>query len=291
MPARAESLASERWLVVSNCQTHGFANSLQAFVPDVEVVPLYPHTFNRRPIAMNRILAGFDRLFISPGIEEMMPKARLDRVPIHTPLPWFGFRAYHPDLVYVEAQGNRIKSPADDYHSGIALAAYRKGMSLADTRRLFRLRTYEECGFLGWWEAERDRIVQHVAQTGVDISSRILRWGRHDAFMYSVNHPKIRVLFDIAQELVRSTGRDPQRGVTMPHDNLALASGYAVYPEIGESLGVTGAYLFKTYDTYRQFGLDEFLAGCFSIYDRYPAGALKVTDEFARIMARIEQAL
>lgn len=284
-------MAQERWLVIANCQTLGLANSLQSLVPDVEVTGMYPHSFNNAPLRNNRTLAQYDRLFISPGIEKMIPRARLERIKQHTMLPWFSFRAYHPDLVYAQCGGVTFKSPADDYHSGIALAAYRKGMSLADTRELYRGRTFEICGLFGWWQSERDRIVDHLHQIGIDITHQIRRWGDNDAFMYSTNHPKIRVLFDLAKELVKSIGREPLANVTMPHDNLAYAGGFAVYPEIGESLGVPGSYIFKTYDTYRQFGLDEFLAGSFAMYDRYPREALGVTGEFRQTFEQIERAL
>lgn len=284
-------MSRERWLVVSNCQTHGIANSLQALAPDVEVKGMYPHSFNNAPIRNNRALGQFDVLFISGGIEALMPRARLERIPKHVALPWFSFRAYHPDLVYAQCAGKTFKSPADDYHSGIALAAYRKGLSLADTRRLFTGRTYEACGLFGWWPAERDRMVVHLEQIGIDIARQIRRWGRDEAFMYSNNHPRIRVLFDIAAQLIRKTGREPLQGATMPHDNLAFAGGFAVYPEIGESLGVPGAYLFKTFDTYRQFGLDEFLAGSFAIYDQYPRQSLGVTGEFQQAFDRIDAAI
>lgn len=287
----SEQRARERWLVISNCQTHGFANSLQALAPDVEVVPLYPHTFNRRPRTFNRRLEGFDRLFISPGVERLMTKAKLERIPQHVYLPWFGFRAYHPDLVYVEAQGERLKSPADDYHSGIVLAAYLRGMSIADTRALFTMKTFESCQMLGWWDAERSRIIAHCAEIGLDIAPLIAGWGRREAFMYSNNHPKVRVLFDIAKLLVRATGCEPLEGATLPHDNLAMASGFAVYPEIGETLGVSGAYLFKTYDTYRQFGLTEFITGCFDIYAQHPRDTLAVAAEFEEDFARTKAAI
>jgi len=284
-------MVEERWLVISNCQTHGFANSLQALVPEVEVRSMYPHTFNNAPFRNNRLFSQYDRLFISTGIELTMPRAKLDRIPQHTALPWFGFRAYHPDLVYAQCNGIPFKSPADDYHSGIALAAYRRGLSVADTRRLFTSRVFEACGFMDWWEPERDCMIKHLEETGIDITKQINRWGRDDAFMYSNNHPKIRVLFDIARELVKNLGREPLAGATMPHDNLAFASGFAVYPEIGECLGVPGAYLFKTFDTYRQINLDEFLAGSFASYDRFPNEELGVTAEFAAAFDRIELAI
>ncbi len=41
-----------------------------------------------------------------------------------------------------------------------------------------------------------------------------------------------------------------------------------------------GADLFKTFETCGQFGLEEFLAGSFAIYERYPPEQLVITSEF-----------
>lgn len=104
--------------------------------------------------------------------------------------------------------------------------------------------------------------------------------------MYSINHPKIRVLFGIARKITENLGIEAPRGALLPADNLAFASGFAVYPEIGENLGVEGSYLFKTYDSYRQFGLEEYIAGCFQVYAQYPDGQIKPSAEFSSIVEK-----
>lgn len=292
MPLHDNSLGAERWLVISNCQTHGYANSLQSLAPEVEVFPLYAHTFLKKQSLHNKMMSSFDRLFISKGIERLIPRAKLDLIPQHVQLPWFGFRAYHPDLVYVQdSEGNRVKGPADDYHSALVLAAYAKGLRQADVVKLFRRDVFQACGYFELWEPERDRVSAHVAEAGIDISGSWGSWGKHDAFMYSINHPKIRVLHGISRKILTSIGLNPQQGALLPADNLAYASGFAIYPEIGENLGVDGAYLFKTYDTYRQFGLEEFIAGCFHVYDTFAAGSLRPVQEFEFVVERANQAI
>lgn len=133
-------------------------------------------------------------------------------------------------------------------------------------------------------------MIAHLDQIRIDIATPIRRWGLYEAFMYSNKHPKIRVLFDIAKQLVRRTGREFQESSTMLHDNLAFAGGLAIYHKIGESPDVPGADLFKTFDTSRQFGLEEFLAGSFAIYERYPPAQLVITSEFQRTFDLIEAA-
>lgn len=280
-----------RWLVISNCLTQGLVNSLQALAPHAEVDGLYPHVFNRRPLRHNRQLSGYDLLFISPGLEAAMPQAALDRIPHHVALPWLSFRAYHPDLVYVEVDGIRVKGPADDYHSGIALAAYQMGLSIAETLRLFNGATYQACGMMELWSHEWIRMHDHFAGIGLDLRRSAVNWGRHQPFMYSNNHPKIGPVFDIAKALLARLEIQTLPGATCPHDNLAFASGFAVYPEIGEALGVEGAMVFKTYDTYRQIDLSSFVAGCFDVYDRLPRVRLTVIDEFAADFTRTRDAI
>jgi hypothetical protein len=236
-------------------------------------------------------MGEYDLMFISPGLEATMPQAHFERIPQQVALPWIGFRAYHPDLVYVQSGSTRLKGPADDYHSGIALAAYRLGMCVKDTIRLFNGETFQTCGLMDWWPAEWTRLNEHLSAIDLDLRRESLIWGRREAFMYSNNHPKIGVVFDIATALLRKIGREPLDGATIPHDNLAFASGFAVYPEVGEALGVPGNYVFKTYDTYRQFGLEEFIASCFAVYDQYPREFLNVIPEFRPDFQKTELAV
>ncbi|GFM31478.1 uncharacterized protein PY1_contig-18-16 [Novosphingobium sp. PY1] len=258
----------DNWLVISNCQTYGFANCLQAQVSDALVNGVDVLLFTSDPETYASKVHEADILFISAEIREaLIPLGMAEDKP-WVDLPMFTFRAYHPDLTYIKHGGDLVSGPTNHYHSAIAFACFKAGLSESDTLRHFNRDFFDSCGYFGIWSAERDRLVSEVLKTGVDISEPIRRWGRESAFMYSINHPKIRVLYDISTELIKLQGKKPVSGV-MPHDNLTSGPHFSVYPEIAETLGVTGSYVFKDHESYRPFNLEHFIYGSFDVYRKY----------------------
>jgi hypothetical protein len=270
----------EQWLVISNCQTFGLANCLQAQASDVLVTGVDTLLFNSDPERFNGEMERYSTLFIADGVKQELTSARIDAIPEHVPLPMFTCRAFHPDLVYLLQDERPVTGPAGDYHSAIAYACFLAGMSVADTLGRFTGSLLERCGYMGMWLPERDRLVKELAGFGLDIGLPIRTWGRKGAFMYSINHPRIHVLHDIAAELLRARDRTPFPDGIVPHDNLATGAGFAVYPEIGEALGVAGSYAFKDVGSYRPIDLASFVTGCFESYARFAPGSIKPHPQF-----------
>lgn len=281
----------ERWLVMSNCQTVGLANCLQAQTSEIEVVALDPGKFNRQKWRANGRMAGFDRLLIYPAIQSEVPRARLDRIGRHVTLPIITFRGYHPDLIYIFNRGKPLSGPVSHYHSAIAFACYLQGIGPEDAQRYFTGQFYERCGYLDFWTAERDRLLAEFAGAGLDIGRDFAGWGRAAAFMYSYNHPRIQPIYDMASALLQAQGVSPRRSDLIPHDNLAGNAAFAVYPEIGEALGVRGQYEFRTGRDYRPMDLPDYLARCHALYAAMPAGDLEPFPEFRRQVEHIRTLL
>jgi hypothetical protein len=270
----------EQWLVISNCQTYGIANCLQAQAQDIVVSGIDSLLFNSDPERFNAELSRYDKLFIPHGISDTLTDARLGDIVDHVELPIITFRAFHPDLIYLLHDDRPIAGPARDYHSAIAYACFCAGMSVADTTSRFTGLLFERCGYLRMWLPERDRLVGYLARLGLDITQPIRSWGRSEAFMYSINHPRIQVLHVLAAELLRAQGRKPFAHAITPHDNLASSAVFAIYPEIGEALGIAGGYAFKNHDSYRPVDLTGFVAGCFEIYARIEPNLIKPHPQF-----------
>lgn len=263
----------EKWLVISACQATGLGNCIQSLVSDVVVTALDIALFNSDPKRFVEEMSNYSKLFLNPGVADLLPPGGIDKIADRIAVPAVFFRPYHPDLVYLECDGQVLRGPLGDYHSAIAYGCFSKGMSVSDTLRYFNGGFYERCGYTSLWLPERERLVREMAASGIDIADPLRRWGRSRAFMHSSNHPHIHVLHDIARELVRMQGRTPVAGGVIPHDNLQLAECFAVYPEIGEALGVEGSYIFKG-DTYRPLDLIEFVTKSFEIYSSFPQGTV-----------------
>ena len=271
----------ERWIVISNCQTFGLANSLQVQADDIEVVGVDTYLFNSDPDRYNEELSQSSLLICANGVESYMPRADFTRAAARRVVPTISIRAYHPDLVYLSHNDKLVDGPSSDYHSAIVFAAFTKGMTVHDTQLLFNGKFYERCGYFDLWLHERDRQIQDFKEYGLDISIPIRRWGRNQAFMYSINHPRIVCLYDIATEILRLTGRSPKIGDLIPSDNLAIGAYFPVYPEIAENLGVKGNYRFKPIGTYRSIGLSEYISNCFSVYERLPKGEIRAINDWS----------
>ena len=277
----------ERWALISNCQTYGLAHSLQLQAEGVTVEPVDVAQFGQQLAHHNARLPEYDRVLVGRSALDVAGAdfARARRV---DEVPELAFPAYHPDMTYVVSDGQLLNGPLDVYHSTIAFVAHSRGRSVADTLPLFNGATYAASGYLDRWTRDRDGLIAHYAALGLDVGQAVRGWGRRGAFMYSTNHPRIHVLYDIARIYLEREGYSPRVSDVLPHDNLANGGAFAVYPEVGDALGVPGAYLFKRAWEYTQIGLEEYVARCFEVYDRHPRGALATHAVFRESFERVD---
>lgn len=265
---------------MSNCQTVGLANCLQAQASGIEVSPLDPGKFKAQRWRANAEMRGYDRLLIYPAIQSEVPKAKVERIGSHVQLPIITFRGYHPDLIYLHNRGRPLGGPISHYHSAIAFACYLQGIGPKEATSYYNGQFFERCGYHDIWSGERDRLIAEFAAAGLDIRRHFLDWGRGSAFMYSYNHPRIRPLYDMASALLESLDLPPRRSDLIPHDNLANSAIFAIYPEIGENVGVQGQYEFRAAGNYRSIGLAEYIDRCFALYATLQVRDLEPFHEF-----------
>ncbi|SCB35912.1 WcbI family polysaccharide biosynthesis putative acetyltransferase [Rhizobium hainanense] len=263
----------ETWLVVSNCQTFGLANSLKLLGPRFHIDAMDIWAFRKNIEKYKKELPRYFRVVLHPQFRNLDfdfgLAQNLDFIPS------INFDAYHPDICYAFS-GGPIEGPMGSYHSMIVLAAYEAGLGIEATRKLFRRDVFEGCGFFARWEQERAQLLKHFSEHGLDISPSFTQWSRGDAFMYSVNHPKVHCIYDIARAFLKRLGVEPVDGELMPADNLLNGPCYPVYPEIAEAFGARGSYLFKLPNDYRLITLEQFIEFSFAVYSRLPPGSILV---------------
>ncbi|MEA2759764.1 MAG: hypothetical protein QOH65_2377 [Methylobacteriaceae bacterium] len=196
---------------------------------------------------------------------------------------WFPlliFTAYHPDLILVfdPTKGNSlIHCGTGPCHSALVFFAYRAGLPVEAALRLFRREVYEALGYFDVWEGAAAALLEQGRQYGLDLSADLVRWTTRGCFMYSVNHPKPYVMYDIARMLLRSVGRPsgPIDFDTYAVDDIVRGYIFPVYPEIAEFYGVSGSYIFKAshYRLSKNLGrfwdLPGYIQHCYGVYGRY----------------------
>ncbi len=158
------------------------------------------------------------------------------------------FPAYHPDLVYAKSGEELAEiSALLEYNSSLVLYAWMSSLSPAQAIKLFCDPVYEKLGFYAYWDEARPWLIEAFQQVGLAFRPDMDRLAASGCFMHSTNHPKLRLLAVVARLLVEKMGltpatRNPHEFI---HDNLADASVWPVYPEIGQRLGIDGEYAFK----------------------------------------------
>ncbi|RQV20630.1 hypothetical protein DF039_12380 [Burkholderia cenocepacia] len=218
-------------------------------------------------------------MFLNEDLQQEFSYLQVSRKTI-VPSVWFG--GYHPDVCLVTKDGAAVKTPLDDYNSIVAIASYKKGLSVAEAVKRFNANTYRAAGYFDIWALEKSHILPRWKSMGYDLAPAFRRWSMRGAFMFSGNHPHIACLYDIATHVTRAAGFEPVVGdeSLLPHDNLKHGPIYPVYPEIGEALGVQGSYWFKRPNRYGLLSLEQFVAESYASYAQADKDALQVSPVF-----------
>ena len=189
--------------------------------------------------------------------------------------PSIYFAAYHPDLLYLRSADRYVETPLFHYNSKLALAGYLEGLSVDSTVALFEASVFRRVGYLDAWDTSVTFLRREIAKSDVKLDDVPARWSRGGAFMYSVNHPRLRVLADVAHAMLCSAGLRSRTSnpETYLLDWTKKGAIWPIYPVIAAALGVDGDYCFKSHSTDAEptiLDLREFVATSFTVYDRYP---------------------
>jgi hypothetical protein len=283
------SLLVEAWLVISNAQTHNLANSLRLLSNDIRIDHADIWTFRANAAQYQKLIPTYDRVIIHPLVEhgygDFSAAGQLNRIPS------IKFDAYHPDICFVLARNAALNGAMGAYHSMIVLAAFQAGLSLEKTRALFRRDIFERCGFLDRWDGERQQLLGHFAEYGLDISTPFRAWSRRECFMYGIDHSKARPIHDIAHVFLKTCGIEPNETDIVPADTIMTGCCFPVYPEIGEALGVEGSYMFKQHQEYRLIELERFIELSFAVYAQFPKEDIRLDPRFSERYQAVTSAI
>lgn len=243
----------------------GLASCLELLCNSICVEWYDPSSYPKHAASILSNLDKYDRIIVCPAVEiqqkiDFGTRDNIWRLP--APL----FSSYHPDLCYLSAEGDLARGPLGHYHSAIAYAAFVCGLQEQDTLALYCENTYAKLGYFDRWVHDRNAYLDAFKTFGFDISSKFVEWSRTGPFMYTINHPKMSCLRDVAIVALARANLEINNTQILPHDNLANGPIFPVYPEIGARLGVWGSYLFKPGGTYQVKKLDQFVAESFQVY-------------------------
>lgn len=271
---------TQKWLVVSNCQTAGLGNSLSLLCPKAKVETCDIWKFNAEWETWRERLPSYDHVLLNPHLPNLEPE-RFAAFSNVTWLPGLIFGAFHPDLVAVFSNNSTwVRTPLGFYNSLIVVTAFKAGLPEEKAVELFREETYRRLGFLDRWETEKTELFSHFDRYGWDIRSAFAHWTRSGCFMHSSYHPRIEALYELSRVVARRLVEDGavDSGIH-PIDNLTAGAIYPVYPEIAEQYGIAnGHYFFKPPLTFSLLSLSDFVAASYESYRGYDLETLDVPD-------------
>jgi GSCFA family protein/polysaccharide biosynthesis acetyltransferase WcbI-like protein len=252
-------------LVAGSCQAAPLASCLAVMLPSIRVelvpFPVDPET-----------LAADDDIIVRQRNRRSVWGLRADRDNEYL-YPRIFFNAFHPDLVYIAGPVGSPMPPLGDFHSSLALYGFHRGLSVAETARLFSEPVFERLGFFRCWDAAKHTVLEEGRAIDFPLERLFARWERMGCFMHAANHPALTVIADLAREVLRGAGLPP--AVPAPEyylvDPMLHMAVWPVYPEIGARLGLPGAYAFKMAQpadrtTPAMLDLEEFIERSFEAY-------------------------
>jgi hypothetical protein len=283
-----------RVAVVGNCAAPGLARAIQALSPDafVQHFSINEIHFLESSIIKD-IFKGFD---VSLSVAEISSYATLNeevsKIGRTHLWPSIVFTGYHPDIMYLDFDGRAATSHFGPYHSRIAAVAYATELSVEDTAERFNALTFGRLGYFDAYALGKNQFLSTANHYGLDVEEDFARWEQAGPFMYTINHPKMSVINDIARKLIKASGLELNGDNPVEEaepDYFADNIIWPIYPEIAQRLGnLSGSYEFKQVGHLTagvpSLHLEEFIDKCFRKYadsgltsDRFRTrGVLKV---------------
>jgi len=285
MPRRAR----ERWIVLSNCQTLSMARGISALAETIDCDGCDAWQMAGRLAEDPDYFLRYDFMLLLGNLWNFPGFPPKDRLPPYVEMPCFSFTGYHPDCCYVAADGENVTDGViGPYHSMIALAGYKEQIGPTATARFFNGGIYEQAGYYGHWLAQRDEMIRRFAKFGYDIAGIFRKASRGRSFMHTIDHPDIVLMTELAKVILRRLDRPHREEAPLPVDVLANVS-WPVYPEIGEQLGVAGAYRFRPLDRYATLDLNEYLEEAFASFGHWDRSRLRVSRHIQPRLQHIRQ--
>jgi hypothetical protein len=272
LPEREIARAGMKILVLGNCQVHGLAQCLQVMIPEASVVARF--------LTLDALadIGEFDDIFLQTRRANSAVQAAVydtavaragDRI---IRWPTFFYSGFHPDLVYAFAGGELVHTPLGHYNSALAIFGWKNALTVKQTMGLFCEPVFEYLSYFSHARLSARELDTNCTDIGVDLPPLLTKWSDQGCFAYSINHPKLFVLSDLAQSICERlrfpmSVREPFRFL---QDDLLNGPIWPVYPEIARRFEIVGSYDFKAPTSPQGvvtiLSLEEFISRSFEQY-------------------------
>lgn len=305
LPYEALTQRALKIVLIGNCQVHAIAQLIeQMAAKPIEVRSWVWNQSSRDQFEidiaeLNMSLVNSDLILFHqegdfhPWFEQRYPHLRFKT----RTMPRIIFGAWHPDLdIIFSCQEERCASIEgglmEDYQSTLAFYGWKQGMDIDQTLALFAADVYQQMGYFDCYAGWKAFLAGEGEQTGLPLAHLIDDWSRQGCWMYSVNHPKLFVLADIARELMRRENiaiDETVDAITLVEDAFSHGTIWPIYPEIAAHYGLSGDCIFRSGVT--EWDLREFVATSFARFEAYKRESLASDTYDAEQLKRLHEGL
>jgi hypothetical protein len=195
------------------------------------------------------------------------------------------FSGFHPDICPLAARPDNIvwlSGKMGTLMSSIIIAAHHFDFTVDETCDLFNALVYAKLGYFERFDVARQLAIETYRPYGIDLEGAFEAWLREGPFMYSDNHPRIRVLGTLAHGALSVAGLAPRPldGAPAPEDDLANSVQWPVVPALAQRLGVKGGTMFlrSRYEIgeheQRELALKDMIAASYEVMNQYDKAEL-----------------
>ena len=269
-----------RIAVVANCQGEGIAAALKALNPDLQTSFALITEVQNGSLNIEEIFANCDYVLAQRNALPATPSNLAHKLKL---FPNIAFDGYHPDIIFIRGKRrgeDQVKAVTSDmviYHSAIAFFGFSYGIPVDDILNYYNHYVMSRLDYTKRWDEARNALLSEGEAVGMPLSAEFRRWAAQGCFMYSNNHPHLRVLVDIAKRIMA------QLGIPIVHQNVAdylqdaLKSMpvWPIYPAIAQKFGLCGDYSFKRHEPNGVLSLRAFVENSYAIYDQYEKDSLE----------------
>lgn len=255
--------------LIGNCQIDGIARCIAVMQPSISARGLYVTDLEAEPELQRDALTSCDVIFVQTRYGfDALKQSFPELVGKAIAYPLVHFPGFHPDMTYVrDSEGNLVETLLSRYNSKLTLAAYVNGLEVERAVSLFASEVFDAAGYFSAWAGATSMLATEYEQSDIDLGDSLSRWARRGCFMYTMNHPRLLVLADIARAMLEKAGQPVRtmRPETYAKDSLQELVIWPVYPEIAAIYGLEGDYCFKPQNG-RVIDLEQMVRGSYASY-------------------------
>jgi hypothetical protein len=277
--------------ILYNCQHQSLRMAMAALRPDDEPVSFELTAVGRDPAAWAEVAGVLLRcdhivtMNVAPHYGPLATAAlRATGRPVHL-VPSLQFAGFYPDTIDLKLDHHFVPGPTGSSHSRIAVAGFLAGLTARETAGLFNRLGFSRLGYFNWFPEQKFLLLERYQSHGIDLRAAFENWLARGCFMHDANHPRMRVMLDLARAACAKAGLAPLEPLpdeaALP-DPLADFDMHPVFPDIAAAIGIAPSGAFRAMQVpgtqKRAMGTESFVRASHAAFARVPLGVLRGGD-------------